>query len=175
MNPQVALIMGSYSDFSKLEGAMAIFKEFGINYDVRVMSAHRTPDVVAEYAKSAEANGIKVIVAAAGGAAHLPGVIAAYTVLPVIGVPIAIPSMGGLDSLLSIAQMPAGIPVATMSAGGGGAENGALFAISILAISDPALTEMLKTYRRRMADKVMERDSTLQWKLRTKEQDENQV
>lgn len=175
MNPQVALIMGSYSDYSKLEGAMGVFKEFGINYDVRVMSAHRTPDVVAEYAKSAEDNGIKVIVAAAGGAAHLPGVIAAYTVLPVIGIPIAIPSMGGLDSLLSIAQMPAGIPVATMSAGGGGPENAALMAIAILAISDPTLTEMLKTYRRQMADKVMERDSTLQWKLRNKEQDENRV
>ena len=175
MNPQVALIMGSNSDLPKLEGAMAIFKEFGINYEVRIMSAHRTPDVVSEYAKSAEANGIKVIIAAAGGAAHLPGVIAAYTVLPVIGVPIAIPSMGGLDSLLSIAQMPAGIPVATMSAGGGGPDNAALMAIAILAVSDATLTEMLKTYRRRMADKVVERDSSLQWKLRTKDQEDNRV
>lgn len=172
MTPQVAVIMGSYSDYPKLEPAITVLKEFDIAHEVRVMSAHRTPDVVAEYAKSAESIGIKVILAAAGGAAHLPGVIAAYTVLPVIGVPIAIPPMGGLDSLLSIAQMPAGIPVATMSAGGGGAENGALMAIAILAINDSTLTEMLKTHRRRMADKVTERDSTLQWKLRSKEQEE---
>ncbi len=167
MNPQIALIMGSYSDYPKLEPAMEVFREFGVAYEVRVMSAHRTPDVVAEWAKKAHENGIKAIVAAAGGAAHLPGVIAAYTVLPVIGVPIAIPSMGGLDSLLSMAQMPAGIPVATMSAGGGGPENGALMAIAILATGDKTLFEMLQTHRRRMADKVTERDSALQWKLRT--------
>lgn len=170
MNPQVALIMGSYSDYPKLESCMDVLKEFGIPFDVRVMSAHRTPDAVAEYAKKAADNGIKVIIAAAGGAAHLPGVVASFTVLPVIGIPIAIPSLGGLDSLLSIAQMPAGIPVATMSCGGGGPENAALLAISILATADTTLTEMLKTHRRRMADKVAERDSTLQWKLRTQEE-----
>jgi 5-(carboxyamino)imidazole ribonucleotide mutase len=175
MNPQVALIMGSYSDYPKLESAMEIFREFGIAYEVRVMSAHRTPDAVASWAKNAHANGIKVIVAAAGGAAHLPGVIAAYTVLPVIGVPIAIPSMGGLDSLLSMAQMPAGIPVATRSAGGGGPENGALMAIAILATADHTLFEMLQTYRRRMADKVTERDSALQWKLRTQTEENGRV
>lgn len=175
MQPQVALIMGSYSDFSKLEGAIGAFKEFGIEYDIRVMSAHRTPDIVSEYAKNAEANGIKVIIAAAGGAAHLPGVIAAYTILPVIGIPITIPSLGGLDSLLSMAQMPGGIPVATMSAGDGGALNAALMAIAILAVSDTTLAEMLRTYRRRMADKVIERDSTLQWKMRNKENDENRI
>ena len=172
MKPQVALIMGSNSDYPKLEAAMNVLKEFGVGYEVRIMSAHRTPDVVSEYAKSAEGNGIKVVIAAAGGAAHLPGVIAAYTVLPVIGVPIALQGLGGLDSLLSISQMPAGIPVATMSCGGGGPENAALMAIAILATGDSTLTEMLKTYRRRMADKVVERDSTLQWKLRTKEQEE---
>ena len=170
MNPQVALIMGSYSDYPKLERAIEVFREFGIGCDIRVMSAHRTPDIVADYAKNAAANGIKVIVAAAGGAAHLPGVIAAYTVLPVIGIPIQLSTMGGLDSLLSIAQMPGGIPVATMSAGSGGAENGALMAISILAINDLTLTEMLQTYRRRMGDKVVERDSSLQWKLRNQDQ-----
>ena len=175
MQPQVALIMGSYSDYNKLDDALEVFKEFGINIEIRVMSAHRTPDVVAEYAKNAEKNGIKVILAAAGGAAHLPGVIAAYTILPVIGIPIAIPSLGGLDSLLSMVQMPGGIPVATMSAGGGGAMNAALMAVSILATSDETLAEMLRTYRRRMADKVIERDSTLQWKLRTKEQEDNRV
>lgn len=175
MNPQVALIMGSYSDYNKLEDALEVFKEFGVEVEIRVMSAHRTPDVVAEYAKNAEKNGIKVILAAAGGAAHLPGVIAAYTILPVIGIPIAIPSLGGLDSLLSMAQMPGGIPVATMSAGGGGAMNGALMAVAILATSDATLAEMLRTYRRRMADKVIERDSTLQWKLRTQGNNENRV
>ncbi len=175
MQPQVALIMGSYSDFNKLERAIEIFREFGIKVDIRVMSAHRTPDVVAEYAKKAEKEGIKVIVAAAGGAAHLPGVIAAYTILPVIGIPVAIPSLNGLDSLLSMSQMPAGIPVAVMSTGDGGAENAALMAISILATSDAPLAEMLHTFRRRMADKVIERDSTLQWKLRTKEQELNRA
>lgn len=175
MNPQVALIMGSYSDYNKLDRALEVFKEFGIGLEIRVMSAHRTPDVVAEYAKNAEKNGIKVIIAAAGGAAHLPGVIAAYTILPVIGIPVAIPSLDGLDSLLSMVQMPAGIPVATMSTGSGGAENAALMAIAILATSDSTLAEMLHTFRRRMADKVIERDSTLQWKLRTKEQEDNRL
>lgn len=176
MHPQVALVMGSYSDYNRLDGAMDVFKEFGIEYDVRIMSAHRTPDVVAEYAKNAAANGIKVIIAAAGGAAHLAGVIAAYTILPVIGVPIAIPSLGGLDSLLSMAQMPGGIPVATMSTGEGGAQNAALFAASILAVHDNTLTEMLLSYRRSMADKVIERDSSLQWKLRQqRELEGNQV
>lgn len=175
MKPQVALVMGSYSDYNRLEGAMAIFKEFSIEYEVRIMSAHRTPDVVAEFSKNAEANGLKVIIAAAGGAAHLPGVIAAYTVLPVIGIPVAIPSLGGLDSLLSMAQMPAGIPVATMSAGEGGAQNAALFAVSVLATHDNTLTEMLHSYRRSMADKVIERNSSLQWKLRQKEQEERHI
>ncbi len=174
-SPQVALIMGSYSDYPKLEPAMEVFREFGIGYEIRVMSAHRTPDVVADWAKSAHATGIKVIVAAAGGAAHLPGVIAAYTVIPVIGVPIAVPSMGGLDSLLSMVQMPAGIPVATMSAGNGGAENGALMAIAILATSDRTLFEMLQTYRRRMADKVTERDSALQWKVRSQKDEHGRI
>ena len=175
MKPQIALIMGSVSDLPKLERAIEVFKEFGIEVDIRVMSAHRTPEVVAEYAKKAAANGIKVIVAAAGGAAHLPGVIASFTVLPVIGIPIQLPTTGGLDSLLSIAQMPAGIPVATMSVGSGGAENGALMAISILAVGDPTLTEMLHSFRRSMADKVIERDSSLQWKLRHKDQGASQA
>ncbi len=175
MQPHVALIMGSYSDFNKLERAIEVFKEFGVAVDIRVMSAHRTPDIVAEYAKNAEQNGIKVILAAAGGAAHLPGVIAAYTILPVIGIPVAIPSLSGLDSLLSMSQMPAGIPVAVMSTGDGGAENAALMAIAILATANEHLAEMLRTFRRRMADKVIERDATLQWKLRSQEQETNRV
>lgn len=171
MYPQVALVMGSYSDFPKLEPAIAVLKEFGVEHEVRIMSAHRTPDAVAEYAKKAEEIGLKVIIAAAGGAAHLPGVIAAFTTLPVIGIPIAIAPLSGIDSLLSIAQMPAGIPVATMSAGSGGAENAALMAVAILALGDPTLSGMLKTYRRRLADKVVERDSALQWRLRGKDHD----
>ncbi len=173
MNPQVALIMGSYSDFPKLEPAIAVLKQFGVGHEVRVMSAHRTPDAVSDYARKAAGAGIKVIIAAAGGAAHLPGVIAAYTILPVIGVPITLSGgLGGLDSLLSIAQMPGGIPVATMSSNSGGPENAALLAVSILALNDKTLSEMLLTYRRQMADKVAERDSTLQWKLRTKDQED---
>ncbi len=175
MNPQIAIIMGSYSDYPKLETAMEVFREFGVSYEIRVMSAHRTPDVLAEWAKNAHATGIKVIIAAAGGAAALPGAIAAHTVLPVIGIPIVIPSMGGLDSLLSMAQMPGGIPVATMSAGPGGPENAALMALAILATSDQTLFEMLQTHRRRMADKVTERDSTLQWKLRTQSDDRGRI
>ena len=174
MNPQVAIVMGSYSDFPRMESAIAVLRDFDIPCEVRVMSAHRTPDSVSSYAKKAAASGIKVIIAAAGGAAHLPGVIAAYTVLPVIGVPIALAEgLGGLDSLLSIAQMPAGIPVATMSSGPGGPENSALMAIAILAVNDKVLTEMLLTYRRKMADKVIERDSSLQWKLRANNEEIN--
>lgn len=173
MYPSVAMIMGSISDLPKLEPAIDLLKEFGVSCEVRVMSAHRSPDVVADYAKKAVAAGLKVIIAAAGGAAHLPGVIAAYTILPVIGVPIALPVMNGLDSLLSISQMPAGIPVATMSAGSGGPENAALMAVSILALNDKVLADKLMAYRRGLAEKVIERDSNLQWKMRSKEQEED--
>ncbi|MDR1520011.1 MAG: 5-(carboxyamino)imidazole ribonucleotide mutase [Planctomycetota bacterium] len=164
MDPQVALVMGSYSDYHKLDSALEVFKEFAVEFEIRVLSAHRTPDETAEFAKTAESRGVKVIIAAAGGAAHLPGVIAAHTIIPVIGVPIANEALGGLDSLLSMTQMPGGIPVAVMSAGGGGAQNAALMAIAILAIGNSSLGEMLKTYRRLMAAKVLERDSALQWK-----------
>lgn len=170
MKAHVALVMGSYSDYSKLDGAFAAFKEFGVPCEVRILSAHRTPQAVADFAQNAEAKGLQVIIAVAGGAAHLAGVIASMTILPVIGVPITTTSLGGLDSLLSMAQMPAGIPVSTMAAGSGGPENAALTAISILALKDPTLAEMLRTYRRKMADKVLERDSALQWKLRDTEQ-----
>lgn len=166
MEPQVALVMGSASDMPKVEKALDVFKEFGIGYEVRILSAHRTPHAVEKFASGARAKGIKVIIAAAGGAAHLAGVIASFTVLPVIGVPIPLQGgLGGLDSLLSMVQMPAGIPVAVMSAGSGGAENAALLAVSILAVNDTIMTEMLETYRKGMADKVLERDSALQWKL----------
>ncbi len=170
MNIQVAVVMGSNSDLPKLEKGLYIFKEFGIGCEVRILSAHRTPHAIAEFASGAKERGIKVIIAAAGGAAHLAGVIASFTILPVIGVPIALTGgLGGLDSLLSMVQMPAGIPVATMSCGSGGGENAALTAVAILALNDPILAEMLETYRKRMANKVLERDSALQWKLRDKE------
>ncbi len=166
MTPQVAIVMGSNSDMPKLENGIAVLKEFGIGCEIRILSAHRSPRAVEEFATTAKDRGIKVIIAAAGGAAHLAGVIAAYTVLPVIGVPIVLQGgLGGLDSLLSMVQMPAGIPVAVMSAGSGGGENAALMAVSIMAVGDATLTEMLETYRKRMTNKVMERDSALQWKL----------
>ncbi|MDR0361292.1 MAG: 5-(carboxyamino)imidazole ribonucleotide mutase [Planctomycetota bacterium] len=175
MTPKVAVVMGSYSDVPKMEKTLEIFREFDIPCEVRILSAHRTPRETAEFAENARARGIEVIIAAAGGAAHLPGVIAASTILPVIGVPIALPVMNGLDSLLSIAQMPAGIPVCTMSAGGGGPENAALAAISILALGDKALSETLESYRKRLAAKVLERDSALQWKLTATEVREREI
>ena len=161
---QVAMAMGSHSDYGKMEPALNLLGEFGVECEVRILSAHRTPDETAEFARTAESRGIKVIVAAAGGAAHLPGVIASHTILPVIGVPIPLPALGGLDSLLSMTQMPAGIPVSVMSAGGGGPENAVLTAVSILALGNPALAEKLRNYRRRLADKVRDRDSSLQWR-----------
>ena len=170
MQASVAMVMGSNSDYPKLEKGLKIFEQFGISCEVRILSAHRSPHAVADFAAGASARGIKVIIAAAGGAAHLAGVVASFTVLPVIGVPIALEGgMGGLDSLLSMAQMPAGIPVATMSAGSGGGENAALLAVSILAVSDPELTAKLEAFRRELTEKVLERDSALQWKLTSPE------
>lgn len=142
---KVAIIMGSISDHEILKDAENILKKFNIDYFIDVMSAHRTPDRVFEFAKNAEGNGFKVIIAAAGGAAHLPGVIAAMTTLPVIGVPIKGKTMDGLDSLLSIVQMPKGIPVATVSING--AANAAILSAKILALSDDELKERLKGYK----------------------------
>lgn len=160
--PRVGLIMGSYSDMGKLEDTLDVFREFAVPFEARALSAHRTPEEVTSWATSADARGIRVIIAAAGGAAALAGVVAAHTILPVIGVPIATDMMGGLDSLLSTVQMPAGIPVATVACGGGGARNAGLLAVAILALSDPTLAEMLRTVRRQMAAKVIERDNALQ-------------
>lgn len=171
MEPLVALVMGSYSDFQYVERTLEVLKEFAIPHEVRVLSAHRSPAALTEFAANAEARGLKTIVAAAGGAAHLAGVVAAHTILPVIGLPVPSKCMGGLDSLLSMSQMPGGIPVSTMSVGSGGPENAALTAIAILALNDPTLAEMLRTYRRRMNDKVLERDSALQWKMSVGEED----
>ena len=145
MAPVVGIVCGSRSDFPVLEKAEALLADLGVPCELRVASAHRAPDLVARYAETAAARGIRVVIAAAGGAAHLAGVIAAQTMLPVIGVPMQTSALGGLDSLLSIVQMPRGIPVATV--GIGNAENAALLAVSILALSDPALAARLAAYR----------------------------
>lgn len=141
----VAVVMGSDSDFPTMEPAIQTLRSFGVPADARVVSAHRTPEEMVEFGRTAAANGYRVIIAAAGGAAHLPGMLASVTTLPVIGVPVAITSLDGIDSLLSIVQMPAGIPVATMAIDG--AVNAALMAVRILALGDPALTAALDAHR----------------------------
>lgn len=162
-DPAVAVIMGSDSDFPVLKDCVKTLKEFGVTVEVMVCSAHRTPDKAAEFAKKAEDNGIDVIIAAAGKAAHLPGVLAAYTVLPVIGIPIKSSTMDGLDSLFSIVQMPSGIPVATVAIDG--AENAALLAIQILSTANEGLRAKLKEYKKKLALKVEEKNAQLQQRL----------
>lgn len=153
--PLVAILMGSQSDWDTMKHAAEMLRKFDIPYEARVMSAHRTPDVVLDYSATAESRGMKVIIAGAGGAAHLAGVIASKTTLPVLGVPIQSKALQGLDSLLSIVQMPAGIPVATLAIGQAGATNAALFAAAILATADASLAQRLKAYRQEMANKVL--------------------
>lgn len=147
-NVIVGIIMGSDSDLPIMEEAVKVFKDFNIGYEVKILSAHRTPDQHAEYSKTAVDRGLKVIIAAAGGAAHLPGVTAAHTTLPVIGVPIKGKSLEGMDSLLSIVQMPSGVPVATVSING--AKNAAILAVEILALTDLAIYEKLKEYKKKI-------------------------
>jgi len=161
--PKVAVVMGSDSDLPVLKSCFGILKEFGVEVEAMVCSAHRTPDKAAEFAKNAEKNGIDVIIAAAGKAAHLPGVLAAYTTLPVIGVPIKSSTLDGMDSLLSIVQMPSGIPVATVAIDG--ADNAALLAIQILSVGYPEFRAMLKDYKKKLADKVEEKNKALKSKL----------
>lgn len=160
---KVAIIMGSNSDFPIVKPAIKVLKSFRIQYEVNVMSAHRTPDQVAEYAKSADQRGIGVIIGAAGKAAHLPGVLAAYTTLPVIGLPIKSSTLDGMDSLLSIVQMPKGIPVATVAING--SENAALLAAQILALGDEKLSETLKQYRISMEEQVLAKNEQVQKEL----------
>jgi 5-(carboxyamino)imidazole ribonucleotide mutase len=145
--PQVGIIMGSLSDWKTLAAAATILDEFGVAYEKRVVSAHRTPHLLAEYAGGAKARGLQVIIAGAGGAAHLPGMAAAFTTLPVLGVPVESKALKGLDSLLSIAQMPAGVPVGTLAIGEPGAKNAALLAISILALQDDKLRRRWEAFR----------------------------
>lgn len=158
--PRVAIVMGSDSDLPVVEKAVEILEEFGVDREVRVISAHRTPDRALEFARTARDRGIEIIIAAAGKAAHLPGVLAALTTLPVIGIPIKSSTMDGLDSLLSIVQMPKGIPVATIAING--SENAALLAVQILALKYPELNQKLEEYRQWMADKVSAKDREIQ-------------
>lgn len=157
--PAVGIIMGSDSDLSVMKEAADLLQDFGVSYDLSVCSAHRLPNETADYARGARDRGVEVIIAGAGGAAHLPGVIAAYTILPVIGVPIKTSTLSGVDSLYSIVQMPKGIPVATVAING--SANAALLAIQMLALKDLALREKLTLYRQKMADGVLEKDRKL--------------
>lgn len=151
----VAVIMGSKSDWETMRHAADILTQFEVPHECRIVSAHRTPDLLVEFAKSAETRGLEVIIAGAGGAAHLPGMTAAHTVLPVLGVPVESHALKGMDSLLSIVQMPGGIPVGTLAIGKAGATNAALLAIAILANSRPALRAKLKTFREEQTARVL--------------------
>jgi len=153
--PIVSIIMGSRSDWETMKNAADILEEFGVPHETRIVSAHRTPDLLFEFAKGAESRGIEVIIAGAGGAAHLPGMCAAQTVLPVLGVPVETKALKGLDSLLSIAQMPAGVPVGTLAIGAAGAKNAALLAISIVANSRPELRKKLTAFRSEQTKTVL--------------------
>ncbi|MEX2256990.1 MAG: 5-(carboxyamino)imidazole ribonucleotide mutase [Acidimicrobiia bacterium] len=157
--PLVGIIMGSDSDLRVMQGAVDVLTELRVPHEVRIISAHRTPDVMVEYARTASDRGLRVIVAGAGGAAHLPGMTASMTTLPVIGVPVALEHLSGLDSLLSIVQMPAGIPVATVAVGN--ARNAGLLAARILAVADPALRAELERFADALADTVREKDERL--------------
>ncbi|MBS1825825.1 MAG: 5-(carboxyamino)imidazole ribonucleotide mutase [Acidobacteria bacterium] len=152
--PLVGVIMGSKSDWETMRHAAEMLERFGVAHECRVVSAHRTPDWLAEYAKTAEGRGLEVIIAGAGGAAHLPGMVAAHSVLPVLGVPVESHALKGMDSLLSIVQMPGGIPVGTLAIGKAGATNAALLAVAILANQRPDLRERLHAFRREQTDKV---------------------
>jgi 5-(carboxyamino)imidazole ribonucleotide mutase len=162
MTAPVAIIMGSQSDWATLAHAARTLDELAVGYEARIVSAHRTPDRLVAFAKGAQANGYKVIIAGAGGAAHLPGMTAAMTLLPVFGVPVESKALAGLDSLYSIVQMPAGVPVGTLAIGKAGAINAALLAASVLALGDSALAGRLADWRRRQTESVAERPDEAQ-------------
>jgi 5-(carboxyamino)imidazole ribonucleotide mutase len=165
--PVVGVVMGSDSDWPVMEGASKALDEFGVAHEVDVVSAHRMPHEMLAYAAGAHERGLRVLVAGAGGAAHLPGMLAAATPLPVIGVPVPLATLDGLDSLLSIVQMPAGVPVATVSIGG--ARNAGLLAVRILAAGEPALTTRVLAFQRALADSVAEKNAALQRQMRESE------
>ena len=152
--------MGSKSDWKTMQAASAVLKDFGVPHECKIVSAHRTPDLLFEYASEAEARGLKVLIAGAGGAAHLPGIAAALTTLPVLGVPMQSRALQGMDSLLSIVQMPAGIPVATFAIGQAGAVNAALFAAAILGLADPAAAGAVEAWRRDQAAKIADQPTS---------------
>ncbi len=160
--PLVGIVMGSRSDWETMQHAAQKLDALGVPYEVKVVSAHRTPDVLFQYAEQAAARGLRAIVAGAGGAAHLPGMLAAKTAVPVLGVPVQSKALNGMDSLLSIVQMPAGIPVATFAIGNAGAANAALFAAAMLAPEQPAVGQALAEFRQRQTDDVMAKDDPRQ-------------
>ena len=160
-NPLVGIIMGSKTDLETLQGAVDILREFGVEHEVRVLSAHRTPEAVLEWSQTAEQRGMEVLIAGAGGAAHLPGVVAAKTILPVLGVPVPSTTLGGADALLSIVQMPRGVPVGTLAIGKSGAANAALLAIAIMAGKRPDLREKLRAWRKARAEEVEKADASV--------------
>ncbi len=159
-NPLVGVIMGSRSDWETMSAAAEVLGQFGVPFECRVVSAHRTPTWMAEYSTEAEGRGLKVIIAGAGGAAHLPGMVASQTILPVLGVPVQSKALNGLDSLLSIVQMPGGIPVGTLAIGAAGARNAGLLAVRILAIHDKGLTEKLHHFQQQQTEAILQ-DSEL--------------
>ena len=163
VTPQVAVIMGSSSDWETMKHACAMLDQFGVPYMKQVISAHRTPELMAEFAHNARANGLKVIIAGAGGAAHLPGMVAAQTTLPVIGIPVKSSTLDGLDALLSTVQMPSGIPVATVAING--AKNAALLAAQILSVEDGEIAAKLDEMRREMTREVLEKDRALRERM----------
>ena len=159
----VAVVMGSDSDYPTMEGAVDVLREFEVDHEVRVVSAHRTPDDMIRFGHEAADRGVEVVIAGAGGAAHLPGMLASVTPLPVIGVPVPLAHLDGLDSLLSIVQMPAGVPVATVSVGG--ARNAGLLAVRILAVGDGELRERMRAFQRGLAETAQAKDAALQRRL----------
>lgn len=165
--PRVGIIMGSDSDWPKIKAVAAALEEFDVPFEVRVMSAHRTPAAVTDYATTAIERGLQVIIAAAGGAAHLAGVVAAHTTLPIIGLPVPTPDLGGLDSLLSTVQMPGDVPVASMAVGMGGPRNAGLFAVQILATADGDLRSKLVEFKTKLVDKIAAKDAKLQESIKS--------
>ncbi|MBV9788784.1 MAG: 5-(carboxyamino)imidazole ribonucleotide mutase [Chloroflexi bacterium] len=168
MQPLVGIVMGSDSDFATMRAAAEVCQQFGVPHEVRVVSAHRTPDDMAEYGRSAHERGLRVLIAGAGGAAHLPGMLASYTPLPVIGVPVPIGHLQGVDALMSIVQMPAGVPVATVAIGQ--ARNAGLLAVQIIATADEALQQQMIAYKQELATVSREKNRTLQAQLQPADQ-----
>ncbi|MDD5546441.1 MAG: 5-(carboxyamino)imidazole ribonucleotide mutase [Candidatus Omnitrophica bacterium] len=160
-NPRIAVILGSDSDLPAMEEGLKVLKDFKVAFELKIMSAHRSPDLVHDFARSAEKKGIKVVIAAAGGAAHLAGVIASLTRLPVVGVPMETSSLNGMDSLFSTVQMPYGVPVATMAIGKSGARNASIFALQILALSDKKIAGELNAFKRRLEADVIAKNKKL--------------